>query len=243
VDSYESWTDLVGAFDEAVANERADVVDFCSREQHATSDGTPRAPVIDFRIQGHLEFDRRDLDVNVLESKLAEATDAIHVQTKVSVTTAEILDLVEGLDEDAVFTETGTLRTEVLEGEVFTTVAGQTPYAEDPGAMAEVLARAKELVIEEEASGESVADYLQRRRQEVFAGGVGAVDPEFDDVADRADTGGVDPETFAAVHAGEDVDPVEAAERGADSDTDGDSDRPGEDAAPETPTTTEGGED
>jgi DNA repair exonuclease SbcCD nuclease subunit len=243
VDGYESWADLVGAFDEAVTDERSDVVDFCSREQYARIDGTPRAPVIDFRIQGHLEFDRRDLDVDVLESKLAEATDAIHVQTKVSVTTAEILDLVEGLDEDAVFTDTGTLRTEVLEGEVFTTVAEQTPYAEDPEAMAEVLGRAKELVIEEEAGGESVADYLQRRRQEVFAGGVGAVDPEFDDVADRADTGGVDPETFAAVHAGEDVDPVEAAERGAASDTDGDSDRPSEDAAAEAPMKTEGGED
>jgi DNA repair exonuclease SbcCD nuclease subunit len=243
VDGYGSWADVVTAFDETVADERSDVVDFCSREQYVTSDGVPRAPVIDFRIQGHLEFDRRDLDVEALESKLAEATDAIHVQTKVSVTTAEILDLVEELDKDAVFTDTGTLRTEVLEGEVFTTVAEQTPYAEDPEAMAEVLARAKELVIKEEAGGESVADYLQGRRQEVFAGGVGAIDPEFDDVADRADTGGVDPETFAAVHTGEDVDPVEAAERGAVSDTDGDSDRPSEDAAPEAPMTTEGGED
>jgi len=128
--------------------------------------------------------------VDALESKIFDTTNPIHVQTKVSVTTAEILDLVEGLDEDAVFTDTGTLRTEVLEGEVFTTVAEQTPYAEDPEATAEVLARAKELVIEEGASGESVADYLQRRRQEVFADGVGAVDPEFDDVADQADAGG-----------------------------------------------------
>lgn len=243
VDGYESWADLVAAFDEAVGDERSDVVDFCSREQYATSDGTPRAPVIDFRIRGHLEFDRRDLGVDALESKLAEATDALHVQTKVSVTTAEILDLVEGLDEDAVFTDTGTLRTEVLEGEVFTTVAEQTPYAEDPEAMAEVLARAKELVVEEEASSESVADYLQRRRREVFAGGVSAVDPEFDDVADRADAGGVDSETFAAVHAGEDVDPVHAAERAVASEADGDPDRQNEDVTPDAPMTTEGGED
>lgn len=65
--------------------------------------------------------------MDVLASKLTETTDAIHVQTKVSVTTAEILDLVEGLDEDAVFTDTGTLRMEMLEGEVFRTVAEQTP--------------------------------------------------------------------------------------------------------------------
>lgn len=243
VDGYESWANLAGAFDEAVADERSDVVDFCSAEHYATSDGTPRAPVIDFRIQGHLEFDRRDLDVDTLESKLTDAIDPIHVQTKVSVTTAEILDLVEGLDEDAVFTDTGTLRTEVLEGEVFTTVAEQTPYAEDPEATAEVLARAKELVIEEGASGESVADYLQRRRQEVFADGVGAVDPEFDDVADRADAGGVDAETFAAVQAGENVDPVEAAQRSTTSDTDGDPDHEGEDLTPDTPMAAEGGED
>jgi len=77
------------------------------------------------------------------ESKIFDTTNPIHVQTKVSVTTAEILDLVEGLDEDAVFTDTGTLRTEVLEGEVFTTVAEQTPYAEDPEATAEVLQLAR----------------------------------------------------------------------------------------------------
>lgn len=51
--------------------------------------------------------------------------------------------------------------------------------------MAEVLARAKELVVEEEANSESVAGYLQRRRREVFVGGVGAVDPEFEVVAAR----------------------------------------------------------
>jgi DNA repair exonuclease SbcCD nuclease subunit len=243
VDGYASWADLIAAFDEAVADERSDVVDFCSGQQYVTSDGTPRAPVIDFRSQGHLEFDRRDLNVDALESKLTEATDAIHVQTKVSVTTAEILDLVEGLDEDAVFTDTGMLRTEVLEGEVFTTVAEQTPYAEDSEATAEVLARAKELVIEEDASGDSVADYLQRRRQEVFTGGVGAVDSEFGDVADRADTGGVDADTFAAVHAGEDVDPVDAAERATASDTDSNPDSQDEAATPDTPVTTEGGED
>lgn len=141
------------------------------------------------------------------------------------------------------FTDTGTLRTEVLEGEVFTIVAEQTPYAEDPEATAEVLARAKELVIEEGASGESVVDYLQRRRQEVFGDGVGAVDPEFDDVADRADSGGVDAATFAAVQAGEDVDPVEAAQRATTSDTDGHPDRQGEDVTPDTLMTTEGGED
>jgi len=235
VDGYESWANLAEAFDEAVADEQSDVVDFCSAEEYATSDGTPRAPVIDFRIQGHLEFDRRDLDVDALESKIFDTTNPIHVQTKVSVTTAEILDLVEGLDEDAVFTDTGTLRTEVLEGEVFTTVAEQTPYAEDPEATtAEVLARAKELVIEEGASGESVADYLQRRRQEVFADGVGAVDPEFDDVADQADAGGVDAETFAAVQAGENVDPIEAAQRATTSDTDGDPDHEGEDVKADT---------
>ncbi|MBZ6497111.1 metallophosphoesterase family protein [Natrinema longum] len=243
VDGYESWANLAEAFDEAVADEQSDVVDFCSAEEYATSDGTPRAPVIDFRIQGHLEFDRRDLDVDALESKIFDTTNPIHVQTKVSVTTAEILDLVEGLDEDAVFTDTGTLRTEVLEGEVFTTVAEQTPYAEDPEATAEVLARAKELVIEEGASGESVADYLQRRRQEVFADGVGAVDPEFDDVADQADAGGVDAETFAAVQAGENVDPIEAAQRATTSDTDGDPGHEGEDVKADTPMTAERGED
>lgn len=243
VDGYDSWADLVTAFEEAVADERADIVDFCSREQYTTGTGSPRSPVIDFRVRGHLEFDRRDLDVDALETTLVETTDALHVQTKVSVTTAEILDLVEGMDENAVFTDTGTLRTEVLEGEVFTTVAEQTPYADDPEATAEVLARAKELVVEEGASGASVADYLQGRRREVFAGGVGAVDPEFADVADRADAGGVDAETFAAVHAGEDVDPVAAAERATPSDGDDASGREEEDATPDAPVATEGGED
>jgi len=161
----------------------------------------------------------------------------------VSVTTAEILDLVEGLDEDAVFTDTGTLRTEVLEGEVFTTVAEQTPYAEDPEATAEVLARAKELVIEEGASGESVADYLPTAPSGSIRGWGRCRRPEFDDVADQADAGGVDAETFAAVQAGENVDPIEAAQRATTSDTDGDPDHEGEDVKADTPMTAERGED
>lgn len=244
VNKYDSWPDLVTAFDEAVAEASSDVVEFCSNSEYTTGDGTPRAPVIDFEIHGHLNFDRRDLSVGVLEEKLAEETGAIHVQTKVSVTTAEILALVEDLDQDAVFTDTGTLRTELLEGEVFTTVAEQTPYAEEDEATAEVLARAKELVVEEKAGGESVADYLQQRRRNLFSGGVGAVDPEFDDVSDRADTGGVDAETFATVHAeGEGTDPVEAAERAVTSETDSDSGRQAENVTPDNSVPTNGGED
>lgn len=213
VDGYETWSDLVDEFSEAVDSERADVDIWCSRDEYTTKDGDPRSPVIDLQIQGHLEFDRRDLDVDALESTITEVTDAVHIQTKVSVTTAEIIDLVEEMDEDAVFTETGTLRTELLEDEVFTTIAEQTPYNKDPETTAEALAHAKELIIEEQARGKSVADYLQERRHDAFAGGVGAVDPTYDEVADRADGGGIDGEIFNAVHTGEEVDPVEAAGR------------------------------
>lgn len=211
VDGYDTWSDLVNEFGEAVDSKRADIETWCSRDEYTTKDGDPRSPVIDLQIQGHLEFDRRDLDVEALESMITEVTNAVHVQTKTSVTTAEIIDLVEDMDEEAVFTDTGTLRTEILEDEVFTTVAEQTPFSEDPEATAEALTHAKELVIEEQASGESVADYLQERRRETFQGGVGSVDPTYHEVADHADDGGIDDEVFNAVHAGEEVDPVEAA--------------------------------
>jgi len=220
VDGYDRWSDLVDEFREAVDSKRTDIETWCSRNEYTTKDGDPRSPVIDLQIQGHLEFDRRDLDVEALESTIAEATDAVHVQTKASVTTAEIIDLVEEMDEDAVFTDTGTLRTEILEEEVFTTMAEQTPYSEDPEVAAEALAHAKELVIEEQASGESIADYLQERRQQAFSGGVGSVDPTYDEVADHADDGGIDNEIFNAVHAGEEVDPVEAAVQTTEAESD-----------------------
>lgn len=244
VDGYDRWSDLIDEFSEAVDSKRADIETWCSRDEYTTKDGNPRSPVIDLQIQGHLEFDRRDLDVEALESMITEVTNAVHVQTKASVTTAEIIDLVEEMDEDAVFTDTGTLRTEILEDEVFTTVAEQTPYSDDPKATAKALAHAKELVIEEQAGGESIADYLQERRQEAFPGGVGSVDPTYDEVADHADDGGIDDAIFNAVHAGEEVDPVEAAVRTTEARSEANpaAGEAPEDGSDETSVATKGGE-
>jgi hypothetical protein len=189
--------------------------------------------VIDLRIDGHLSFDRRDLDIDALERLVEGATGALHVQTQVSVTTADILDLIEDLDEDAAFTDTGALRTDLLEAEVFDQVATNTPYATDSEAMAETLRRAKELVMDDGADGRTVADYLRQQRRAAFTGGVGNVDHEYPETESTADDGGVDEETFRAVHAGETVDPVEAAGRSVSQD-----DTPSaSDTAPHSPST------
>lgn len=62
--------------------------------------------MIDLRVDGQLSLDRRDLDIDVFEQLVEDATGALHVQTQVSVTTADILDLIEDLDEGASVTVT-----------------------------------------------------------------------------------------------------------------------------------------
>lgn len=212
VDEYDTWPALREGFEAHLDGEQAAIEEQCERSIHRAG-GDPRAPVIDLRIDGHLSFDRRDLDIDVLEQLVEDATGALHVQTQVSVTTADILDLIEDLNEGAAFTDTGALRTDLLEAEVFEQVATNTPYASDTEAMAETLGRAKELVMDDGADGEAVADYLRQQRRGTFAGSVGNVEHEYPETAETADEGGVDEETFRAVHAGEPVDPVEAATR------------------------------
>ncbi len=217
VDAYDTWGDLKTGFDERVADEREQVETHCRRDEY-TAEDKPRAPVIDLRLTGHLSFDRRDLNVDALERTIIDEYDACYCQTQVGVTTAEILDLLDDMENDAVFTESGALRTDLLEGEVFEQVATNTAYSNNTAAMAQTLARAKTMAIQEDAGGDALADYLQQQRQDTFSEGVGAADVTYTEAAASADAGGVDSETFQAVHAGEEVDPVEAAEQATQSD-------------------------
>jgi len=223
VDEYDTWPALRDGFEAHLADEQDALAERCGKTIHRAG-GDPRDPVIDLRVDGHLSFDRRDLDIDALEQLVEAATGALHVQTQVSVTTADILDLIEDLDEDAAFTDTGALRTDLLEAEVFEQVATNTPYASDAEAMAETLGRAKELVMTDGADGETVADFLRQQRRQAFAGGVGDVEHDYSETAQTADSGGVDDETFRAIHAGETVDPVEAAARSAQETPDADAD-------------------
>jgi DNA repair exonuclease SbcCD nuclease subunit len=195
VDEYDTWPALRDGFEAHLADEQDAIAEQCGKTIHRAG-GNPRDPVIDLRVDGHLSFDRRDLDVDALEQLVEAATGALHVQTQVSVTTADILDLIEDLDEDA----------------------------SDAEAMAETLGRAKELVMTDGADGETVADFLRKQRRQAFAGGVGDVEHDYSETAETADSGGVDDEKFRAVHAGETVDPVEAAARSAQETPDADAD-------------------
>lgn len=216
VDAYDTWGDLKTGFDERVADEQEQVATHCRRDEY-TAQNKPRVPVIDLRLTGHLSFDRQDLNVDTLERTIIDEYDACYCQTQVGVTTAEILDLLDDMENDAVFTDSGALRTDLLEGEVFEQVATNTAYSNNTAAMAQTLARAKEMAMKEDAGGDALADYLQQQRQDTFPGGVGAVDVTYAEAAASADASGVDSETFQAVHTGEEVDPVEAAEQATQS--------------------------
>lgn len=216
VDHYKTWSGLKEGFQTQMRDEQSQVEAHCKRDPF-TSKGTPRKPVIDLRLTGHLNFDRRDLDINTLESMIIDAYNGCYCQTQVGVTTAQILDLLDDIDDEAVFTESGALRTDLLEDQVFEQIAETTAYSSNPQAMAQTLTKAKIMAIEENAGGEAIADHLQDQRRDAFSGGVGATDVTYEEVASTADRGGVDTETFQAVHAGEDVDPVEASTRSGDS--------------------------
>jgi DNA repair exonuclease SbcCD nuclease subunit len=216
VEIYDTWAELVDGYEAAIEDELPAIEAHCSDQRFTDSEGHPRDPVIDLRVTGELQFDRRDLDTEILEEIISEATDAVYVQSQDNVTTPTVLDQVD-VEEETVFTSDGRLRTDMLEGGVFEQVANTTSYESNTEAFAETLAEAKELVVEEDASREVVADRLQQRRREAFEGGVGATSPEYEEVAGTADTGGVDSTTFEAIASGEQVDPVEAAQRASES--------------------------
>ncbi|WP_436903547.1 metallophosphoesterase family protein [Halovenus halobia] len=165
VTAYESPGDLEAAFQDHVRDEEAAITEYCSQDEF-TANGEPRAPIIDLRFTGTLQFSRGDFRTDELAAWTEDTCDALYVQVNTGIRTANVQQLLSEIDEDEVFKD-GKLNTTALENRVFETIANESIYADQADDVAEVLGNAHQMAQAEEAV-EDIRDSVSSARQELF---------------------------------------------------------------------------
>lgn len=165
VTPYDSPGALEQAFQEHVRSQRAAMVEYCEQAVF-TAQGEPRAPIIDLRFTGTLQFSRGDFRPDELAAWLEDEYDALYVQVNSGIRTASVQQLISEIDEDEVFTD-GQLNTAALEDRVFETIAEESVYAEHAEDVAAVLSDAHQLAQTEEAV-EDISDRVSSARRDLF---------------------------------------------------------------------------
>lgn len=170
VSDYTTFDDLTADLREHLRDERTAVDEKCRKEIY-TARGERRSPIVNLRLTGTLLLDRPTFDVEELQAITEEELDALYVQPTDETETKAIQELVEGLDEGEVFRADGTINHDPLEEKVFQTIADESRYAGEAEEAAEVLGRVEDMVNEDGAGVESVAEYVQERRRALFPDG------------------------------------------------------------------------
>lgn len=165
VTPYDSPGTLDQAFQEHVRSQRAAMVEYCEQAIF-TAQGESRAPIIDLRFTGTLQFSRGDFRPDELAAWLKDEYDALYVQVNSGIRTASVQQLISEIDEDEVFTD-GRLNTGALEDRVFETIAEESVYAEHAEDVAAVLSDAHQLAQTEEAV-EDISDRVSSARRDLF---------------------------------------------------------------------------
>jgi hypothetical protein len=189
VTAHESPGELETAFKEHVQEERAAMAEYCEQERF-TAEGEPRAPIVDLRFTGTLQFSRGDFRTDELSSWVEETCDALYVQVNTGIRTANVQQLISEIDEEDVFKD-GKLNTAVLEDRVFETIAKESVYAEQANEVADVLGNAHRMAQTEEAV-EDIQESISAARRDLFPDVADDVVLDIDDdpFADDEDTAG-----------------------------------------------------
>lgn len=165
VTEYESPSNLETAFREHVQEEQAAITEHCSQSEFMAG-GKPRAPIIDLRFTGTLQFSRGDFRTDELAAWVEDTCNALYVQVNTGIRTANVQQLISEIDEDEVFQD-GKLNTAALEHRVFETIAEESIYDEHADDVAEVLGNAHEMAQADEAVAD-IRDSVSAKRQELF---------------------------------------------------------------------------
>jgi exonuclease SbcD len=178
VDISEAGTfDGVEALFEEVIRDEADAIEeTCQQEPFSRSNGQPRVPVLDVRLQGTLQFERRDLDTDQLTEIAEGIVDPLYVHLTDHTDTIAIQELMDGVDEDAVFDGDGTLNIEAVEEQVFETIVTESPYAEESAAVVSMLREVRKGMSDDDAENPvaGVVDMVTETRRAAFPDGVDA---------------------------------------------------------------------
>lgn len=170
VSGHATFDDLTAALRDHLQEERATVDDICQRDIF-TAKGERRPPIVNLRLTGTLLLDRSAFDIERLQSMTEAEFDALYVQPTDETETKAIQELIEGLDEDEVFRADGTINHDPLEGRVFKTITEESRYSGQAAETAQVLGRVEDMVNEDDAGVQAVAEYVQERRRALFPDG------------------------------------------------------------------------
>ena len=165
VTEYSSPGELETVFREFVSGQLDDIEDYCTKPEY-TAQGDPRAPIIDLRFTGTLQFSRGEFRPDELATYVESACSALYVQVNTGIRTANIQDLISEVGED-VFNDDGTLNRAALEDEVFATIAEESVYADQATAVADVLGDAHRMAQAEQAP-EDIGETVSEKRRELF---------------------------------------------------------------------------
>ncbi len=165
VTKYDSPSELKTKFQEYVRGEQSGIDEYCRKEEFMAN-GDPRAPIIDLRFNGTLQFSRGDFRTDELAEWVENECGALHVQVNTGIRTADVQQLISEIDEDEVFQD-GRLNTAALEHKVFETIAKESIYDEQAEDVANVLGNAHQMAQAEE-SAEDIRDSVSSARRKLF---------------------------------------------------------------------------
>jgi exonuclease SbcD len=217
-------------FREAVRDEADTIETTCQQEPFTRTNGQRRAPVLDVRLQGTLQFERRDLDTNRLAELAEDVIDVLYVHLTDHTDTVAIQELMDGVDEEAVFDGDGTLNIDAVEEQVFETIVAESPYAEESEAVVSMLRDARKEMDDDDVENPvaGVLEIVTETRRNAFDDGV---DADLD--VDMGITVPPSPVEQAQAAEADDADETESVTNEGDGSTE---------AAPATPETGESGD-
>lgn len=125
-----------------------------------------RAPIVDLRFTGTLQFGRGEFRTDELAEWVKEAWEALYVEVNTGIRTANVQRLISEIDEDEVFTD-GQLNTAALEHRTFETIAHESVYGEQAAEVADVLGTAHQMAQAEEAVTD-IQETMSAARRELF---------------------------------------------------------------------------
>ncbi|RKD95644.1 metallophosphoesterase family protein [Halopiger aswanensis] len=169
VDQYDTPEELEQGFKQKVMDEIPGLQQVQQKDRY-TNQGQPRNPVIDLHLEGLLNFNRSQLDIERIREIVEQKTDALHVSLKDATESREAISVIQDLEEgeEEIQNEDGQIDRDKLEHAVFQQLAGQdSRYETDVEGVAETLSSVKNSLLAGD-SPESVAETVKERRRELF---------------------------------------------------------------------------
>ncbi|MFB6162475.1 MAG: exonuclease SbcCD subunit D, partial [Halococcoides sp.] len=216
VTPHDTAGDLTTAFHEHVRDQSRSIEQYCETPRF-TAGSDPRAPIVDLRFTGTLQFERGAFRPDELAAWVEDTVDALHVQVNSAIRTASVQDLVAEIDDEAIFSD-GRLNTDVLEDRVFETIARESPYDEATDDVADLLGTTHRMAQAGEAV-EDIRETVSSARRELFPDREETVVLDIDeDPFEEADDSTVDHDGASDGDASSGADDDSTTEEGTSSD-------------------------